>query len=143
MATAQLKQVLADIDLFAGLSSSAISQIAETGTTFKTGPGGKVITEGAHDSGLRVVLEGSATVDVAGESRGEIGPGEYVGELSMIDGAARSATVVAGPQGVTTFALSSMAFMPLVRGDGDIAAALLKTLVARLRKVEAASHGES
>lgn len=139
MASAQLKQVLAGIDLFEGLSSSAIGQIADSGATFKTAAGGKVITEGATESGLRVVLDGSATVDVAGTSRGEIGVGDYVGELSMIDGAARSATVTAGPNGVTTFALSPIAFMPLVRQDGDIAAALLKTLVARLRKVEAAA----
>ncbi|NNG40068.1 cyclic nucleotide-binding domain-containing protein [Flexivirga sp. ID2601S] len=140
MASAQLKQVLAGIDLFAGLSPAAISQIADTGATFKTAAGGKVISEGAQEAGLRVVLDGSATVDVGGQSRGEIGVGDYVGELSMIDGAPRSATVVAGPGGVTTFALSSAAFMPLVRGDGDIAAALLKTLVARLRKVEAAAN---
>lgn len=140
MASAQLKQILAGIDLFAGLSPAAISQIAESGSTFRSGPGSKVITEGAKDSGLRVVLDGSATVAVGGEPRGEIGVGDYVGELSMIDGSARSATITAGEQGVETFALSPMAFMPLVRGDGDIAAALLKTLVARLRKVEAAAH---
>lgn len=140
MASAQLKQILAGIDLFAGLSPAAISQIAESGSTFRTGPGGNVITEGSNDSGLRVVLDGSAHVVVGGEERGEIGAGDYVGELSMIDGAPRSATVTAGADGVETFALSPMAFMPLVRGDGDIAAALLKTLVARLRKVEAAAH---
>lgn len=140
MASAQLKQILAGIDLFAGLSPDAISQIAESGSNFHTGPGGHVITEGAADSGLRVVLEGSATVVVGGEERGRIGPGDYVGELSMIDGAPRSATVTAGPAGVETFALSPMAFMPLVRGDADIAVALLKTLVERLRRIEAATH---
>jgi len=140
MASAQLKQILAGIDLFAGLSPAAISQIAESGSNFRTGPGGQVITEGAKNSGLRVVLSGSATVTVGGEERGQIGVGDYVGELSMIDGAPRSATITAGPEGVETFALSPMAFMPLVRGDAEIAAALLKTLVARLRKVEAAAH---
>jgi CRP-like cAMP-binding protein len=139
MASAQLKQILAGIDLFAGLSPAAISQIAESGSTFQSAPGSNVITEGANESGLRVVLEGSANVIVGDEQRGQIGVGDYVGELSMIDGARRSATITAGPAGVTTFALSPMAFMPLVRGDGDIAAALLKTLVARLRKVEAAA----
>lgn len=139
MATAHLKQILAGIDLFAGLSPKAVSQIAESGSNFRTGPGGKVITEGSQDSGLRVVLAGSANVIVGGEERGQIGVGDYVGELSMIDGAPRSATITAGPEGVETFALSPMAFMPLVRGDAEIATALLKTLVARLRKVEAAS----
>src|SRR5579875_2484368 len=141
MASAQLKQILAGIDLFAGLSPAAISQIAESGSTFRSGPGSKVITEGAQDSGLRVVLAGSADV-VGDEDRGQIGVGDYVGELSMIDGAPRSATITAGPDGVETFALSPMAFMPLVRGDAEIATALLKTLVARLRKVEAAAHKE-
>ena len=111
MASSHLKEILAGIDLFAGLSPAAISQIAESGSNFRSGPGSKVITEGSKDSGLRVVVQGSATVAVGGEERGQIGVGDYVGELSMIDGAARSATITAGPEGVETFALSSMAFM--------------------------------
>lgn len=140
MATS-LIQALRGIDIFHGLSDDALGTIAESGATIRTRAGVAVITEGQHDSGLRVVLEGSAKVTVAGQDRGVVGPGEYVGEISLIDGRPRSATLTAGDDGVLTFALSALAFDPLLDTHPEIARSLLKTLCARLRKIEAAQHG--
>lgn len=134
-----LHQALSNIDLFAPLDQDAIALIAESGATIRSAPGSRVITQGAQDNGLRVVLEGTATVTVGDDERGTVGPGEYVGEISLIDGEPRSATLTAGPDGVRTFALSSMAFGPLLEANPTIARALLHTLCARLRKVEAAA----
>ena len=52
------------------------------------------------------------------------------------DGLPRSATVVAGPDGLTTFALSALAFEPVVKENPDVAQALLKALTARIRSLE-------
>ncbi|WP_052591280.1 Crp/Fnr family transcriptional regulator [Luteipulveratus mongoliensis] len=139
MSSVKVRSVLAGIDLFSTLDDDALSQIEQSGTTFTTGAGGKVIAEGSSDSGLRILLDGSAAVDVGGESRGEVNAGDYVGEISAIDGEPRSASLTAGPDGCTTFAISSLQLTPLVRSNPDIAVALLKTLSARLRKVEAAA----
>jgi len=136
-----LIEALRGIDLFESLSDEAMELIAESGATIRTRPGAAVITEGSADTGLRVVLEGSAAVSVGGNDRGTVGPGEYVGEISMIDGQPRSASLAAGPEGVTTFALSSMAFAPVLTKHPEIAESLLKTLCLRLRKVEAAAAG--
>jgi CRP/FNR family cyclic AMP-dependent transcriptional regulator len=84
------------------------------------------------------VLEGSAEVTVNGESRPAMGPGDYLGEISMIDGAPRSATVVAGPEGLTTFRLSSLAFAPLM-DTPEVSRVLLKALCARIRTLENAT----
>lgn len=135
-----LNEALRSIDLFASLDQDAISRIAESGATIRSRPGSHVITEGEQDNGLRVVLDGSAIVTVGDEERGSVGPGDYVGEISLIDGEPRSATLTAGPDGVTTFALSSIAFGPLLDGNPHIARALLKTLCARLRRVESAQQ---
>lgn len=140
MATS-LIETLRGLDIFSSLSDEAMELIVESGATIRTRPGAAVITEGSPDSGLRVVLDGSASVSVAGNDRGTVGPGDYVGEISMIDGEPRSASLAAGPEGVTTFALSSMAFTPILRKYPEIAEALLKTLCLRLRKVEAAAAG--
>lgn len=136
MATS-LHQALRDIDLFASLDDDTISQLMQSGATIRTRPGTPIIREGDLDSGLRVVLEGSASVSVDGDDRGVIGPGDYVGEISLIDGEPRSATLTAGPDGVTTFAVSAMAFGPLLDRDPRIARALLQMLCARIRRVEA------
>jgi CRP-like cAMP-binding protein len=62
-----------------------------------------------------------------------LGAGEYVGELSIIDGEPRTADVVAADGGVTTFALPDGAFQELLRTNPEIAVPMLKVLARRLR----------
>jgi CRP-like cAMP-binding protein len=136
MSHESLPQFLAKIDLFEGLSKDTLSDLMERGTTLKVSAGSHAVEQGAHDAGLQVVLEGSAEVTVNGVARASLAPGDYFGEISMIDGLPRSATVLAGPDGLTTFALSSLAFAPVVRANPDVAEALLKALTARIRSLE-------
>jgi CRP-like cAMP-binding protein len=136
MAYQPLTSVLAGIDLFSGLPDDVLSEIVAAGTTHSTPPGGAVVTQGSLDAGLQVVLEGSATVDVSGTQRGEIRPGEYFGEISVIDGRGRSATLTAGPDGLKTFAISSLNFSPLIDKHPALARALLKVLCARVRELD-------
>ncbi|GAA1107996.1 hypothetical protein GCM10009630_01080 [Kribbella jejuensis] len=138
MSYESLPQFLAKIDLFHGLSAKTLSELIERGTTLKIAAGNHVVEQGANDAGLQVVLEGSAEVEVSGADRAPLAPGDYFGEISLIDGLPRSATVVAGPDGLTTFALSALAFAPVVRENPDVAEALLKALTARIRSLESA-----
>jgi CRP/FNR family cyclic AMP-dependent transcriptional regulator len=133
--TYQARKALGRIELFADLPEDTLDDLVQRGTTFTMGPGERVVREGAEDVGLRVVLEGTADITVNGQSRPPLGPGDYFGEISMIDGAPRSATVVAGPEGLTTFALSSLAFAPMIDRPG-VARVLLKALCARIRSIE-------
>ena len=84
-----------------------------------------------------VILEGSADVEVHGEHRITLGAGQYFGETSLIDGQPRSATVVAGPEGMTAFALTAFDFAPILEENPPVALALLKVLASRLRAAEA------
>ncbi|MET7279351.1 cyclic nucleotide-binding domain-containing protein [Kribbella sp. NPDC005582] len=137
MSYESLPQFLAKIDLFEGLSKETLSDLIERGTTLQVPAGQSVVEQGANDAGLQVVLEGSAEVSVNGTAREPLTSGDYFGEISLIDGQPRSATVVAGPEGLTTFALSALAFAPVVKGNGEVAQALLKALTARIRGLEA------
>ena len=137
MSYESLPQFLAKIDLFEGLSKDTLSDLIERGTTLEVPAGRHVIEQGADDAGLQVVLEGSALAEVNGVVREPLEVGDYFGEISMIDGLPRSATVVAGPAGLTTFALSALAFEPVVKENPDVAQALLKALTARIRLLEA------
>src|SRR3954469_14105625 len=82
---------------------------------------------------------GRGEVDGKGGAGEPLTVGEYFGDISMIDGLPRSATVVAGPDGLTTFALSALAFEPVVKENPDVAQALLKALTARIRSLESES----
>ncbi|WP_406047826.1 cyclic nucleotide-binding domain-containing protein [Kribbella sp. NBC_00889] len=137
MSHESLPQFLAKIDLFQGLSQDTLSDLMARGTTLTIPAGQHAVEQGADDAGLQVVLEGSAEVTVHGTDRAPLGPGDYFGEISLVDGLPRSATVVAGPDGLTTFALSSLAFAPVVKENSDVAEALLKALTARIRSLEA------
>jgi CRP-like cAMP-binding protein len=75
---------------------------------------------------------------VHGEHRRRIGPGDYFGEISLIDGLPRSATVQVGSDGpMRTLAIFRTDFNELLEDDPTFARALLITLCTRLRSVEA------
>ena len=131
-----LPQTLAGIDLFSGLPEHVLSELVRAGTTFTTPPGGTVVKQGSPDAGLRVILEGSAQVEVAGVERPTIEAGGYFGEISVIDGAGRSATVIAGDQGLKTFAISPINFSRLLDDHHELARSVLKALCARIRTLE-------
>ena len=142
-----LVQTLSDVDLFAGLPDKVIKRIASTGKTRTFAPGAAVTEEGSSVSGwasfspdgvcFYVIRDGSADVEVHGAHRATLGPGAYFGETSLIDGQPRSATVVAGPDGLTAFAITAFDFAPILKEHPPVALALLKVLAARLRAAEA------
>lgn len=136
----QARRVLADIDLFAGLSQRELSDLVERGTTLTTPPGGTLTEQGSSQTGLQVVLDGTATVYVNGVERATLNPGEYFGEISLIDGSPRSATIIAGPDGLRTFALSALAFAPVIDSNPSVAKSLLKGLCARVRSLDSATE---
>jgi CRP-like cAMP-binding protein len=75
-------------------------------------------------------------VDLHGQEVRTLGPGDHFGEISMIDGKPRSATITATDD-LTTLVVPHQDFEQLLRGDPDFARALLSTLCARLREAEA------
>jgi CRP-like cAMP-binding protein len=131
-----LDQRLAGVDLFAGLPQRALRTISERGREVYHEPGHVVATEGESGIAFHLVLEGSADVEVGGDSRPSLTAGDYFGEISMIDNKPRSATVRAGQDGMKTFSLSAWQFSPLLDNHPEIARAMLVNLCARLRAAE-------
>lgn len=132
-----VRDAVVKVDLFSDLPASTIDDIVARGTKMQVGPGRVLVQQGAADSGLQLILAGSAVVSVNGEARGTLTEGEYFGEISLIDGAPRSATVVAGPEGAQTFAMSPLAFSQVLDDHPETARPLLKVLTARIRRIEA------
>ena len=137
-----LSEALTQVDLFRALPASVMDDLIQGGATLKLHPGGTLVTQGATNSGFQLVRKGTAIVSVDGVERTTLAAGDYFGEISLIDHAPRSATVVAGPEGVETFALSPLAFSGLLDKHPKVARALLPVLTARIRAVEAAHRVE-
>jgi len=138
MTTGTLAEHLAKVDMFSGLDHATLDALVQRGTTM-TFPPGRVVAEQDRDgSTFHLVLDGSAAVAVNGVERGTLSEGNYFGEMSLIDGAPRSATVVAGADGLKTFTVSQLSFSELLDEQPHVARQLCESLVERIRKIEAA-----
>ena len=127
--------VLAAVPLLAGLSQRQRRKVAETARIRRFTEGTPLIVAGHAASELFVILDGSVGVDVEGRASTAIGPGSFVGELALLDGGPRSASVVAqGP--VVTLAITGRRFRKLLQAEPSIAIGVAEELARRLR----ASH---
>jgi len=132
---------LEKVDIFSGFSKRALQRLRKHGKEVEHHPGHEVSIEGGYPYAFHLILEGSATVTVRGQSRPDLGPGDYFGEISLIDGKPRSATVTAGKNGMRAFALSTFEFNALLDAHPEVARLLLHNLCARIRSIEAAAAG--
>jgi len=128
--------LLKKVPLFAGLDDKELQQIATSMRERRFKSGDTVTQEGAGGVGFFVVQEGEAEVNVGGESKGSVGPGDYFGEIALIDEGTRSATITAATD-VTAYGMTSWEFKPFVEDHPQVAWALLKTLAQRLRAAQA------
>jgi CRP-like cAMP-binding protein len=127
--------VLGGIELFAGLPEKALRRIARQVKEMRFA-GGSVILEEDSEGGLGrmyVVLEGSARAEVDGTPVGEYGPGDHFGEMSLLDGGPRSATVTAISD-VSLAGLASWNLRPILMEEPSIAIHLIEVLARRLRE---------
>jgi CRP-like cAMP-binding protein len=95
-------------------------------------PGTMIVREGGRTETMFVVLEGSARVERDGETISRREPGEFFGEISMIDGRPRAASVIAETP-MRCVVLSQEALRELIRSDPQVAWSLLQSLATRLR----------
>jgi len=127
------------VRLFGELNRKQAEQIARLLKERHYAKGETVIMEGSGGAAFFVIESGEATVSVKGEGRATLGPGDYFGELALIDGGPRSATVVAATD-LACYGLTFWEFRPLVEGNGAIAWKLLQALAKRLREAEDAGR---
>ena len=133
VATQVSPETLERVSLFSGLSGSDRDAIARLFTQRTFAAGETVIKEGSEAAAFFVIESGTATVTVGGEFRRTMGPGDHFGEISLIDGYPRSATVTADDELVCQ-GLTLWDFQPLVQRNPTMAWTLLQTLAGLLRK---------
>ena len=129
-------ELLERIPLFQGLSHGELERIARSFKERRVRSGDTVAVEGAGGVGFFVIGEGAARVDVHGEQRGKLGPGDYFGEIALIDDQARRTATITADSDLTCYGLTSWEFRPLVETNAQIAWKLLQVMAKRLRESE-------
>ena len=126
---------IAQVPLLAGLERRELERVAEAFKERRFSAGDNLATEGQKGAGFFVIGEGTATVTVGGTERGKLGPGDYFGEIALIDEGARTATITADTD-MTCYGMTFWEFRPFVESDSRVAWKLLQALAAKLRASE-------
>jgi CRP-like cAMP-binding protein len=126
---------LRDVPLFADLSRRDLRRLADSMQELSFAHGKEVVAEGKGGVGFFVILEGAARVTQGGEERGVLVTGEYFGEMALIDGDDRIASVHAEGD-LRCAAMSPWTFRPFVKDHPEVAWALLTALVKRVRETQ-------
>jgi CRP-like cAMP-binding protein len=126
------EDALAEIPLFSHLSQRALRKLARSVIEDRYEAGTTIVREGGTTSTMFVVMEGEAKVVRDGRTISKRRPGEFFGELAMIDGRARAASVIAETP-IRLLVLRQDMLRKLVMNDPRVAWAMLQSLSSRLR----------
>jgi CRP/FNR family transcriptional regulator, cyclic AMP receptor protein len=126
-------KMLGSCPLFQDLSKRELSAILKSAHEVEHPAGIAVLEEGTDGVGFHLILEGKASVVTGGRRRAELGPGQYFGEMSLIDGLPRTATVTPITP-MKTLTIASWDFAPMVDQNPSIARKMLAEMSRRLRE---------
>ena len=123
------------VQLFADMDRRQAEQIARLLKVRHFAKGETVIMEGSGGAAFFFIDSGEATVSCKGVQLATLGAGDCFGELALIDGGPRSATVTAATD-LVCYGLTFWEFRPMVEKNGALAWKLLQALAKRLRGAE-------
>ena len=120
-------ELLKRVPIFSDLDGKERERIASTMKQRTFQAGDTVTTEGQGGVGFFVIEDGVALVSVGGDERRRLGPGDYFGEVALLNQSVRTATITAESE-LRCFGLTSWEFRPLVETHGSIAWKLLQAM---------------
>jgi CRP-like cAMP-binding protein len=127
--------VLAGFPLFSGIAKRRLRALARHGTLEEYGPGDIVLQKGDPGDSLYVVLSGSAKVRGKPAARA-LRTGDYFGELGLLNGVPRSATIVASGH-LHVMKLPRTAFLRIAQHEPSISLTMANGLGSQIRRLEA------
>jgi CRP-like cAMP-binding protein len=126
------EEFLGRVPIFANCSAEEVSAVAAVAQESFFQPGQIIVTQGTPGQAFYMIIAGRVEILRDGVSLGAFGPGDFFGEMSLLDSAPRSATIRALDQ-VQCLMLSSWDFRALLERHPSIAIKLLEVLSRRLR----------
>lgn len=123
---------LSRVSIFAGLSRRSLEKIARTANEFEAPAGQVLIEPRTAGSGMFVLLEGTAMVDLRGSRSYDVNPGECFGELALLSSAGSRLARVRAKTPVRCLAIARNDFVSMLAAEPTLSLAILQNLAARL-----------
>lgn len=127
--------ILSQVPLFSGLSKRQLRRLAEVADEVAFRPREAVVEAGMLGGTFYVILEGEARVVRDGKTVAHLLPGEFFGEISLLDGGPRTASVVAETP-LVVVRIFKRAFDKLLGEEPQVSLKILEVVARRLRDVE-------
>lgn len=134
MAQHDVSAKLAKVPIFSGCSKREIAIIARAAKEVSHRGGTVIAREGERGIGLFLILEGKCSVTIGGKPKAMLGPGDFFGEVALLDGGPRTATVTAMAP-VRLVGITGWVFRGLLMEHPSIALRTLEAVAGRLRLV--------
>lgn len=128
--------LLASVPLFSACSKKELAGLARAAEERSVPAGTVVVREGAAGDAFYVLVSGQARIERSGRAVATIGPGDFFGDLALLDRAPRNATVTTTADTVLVV-LGQRTFLAMVDESPAFARKLLLGLARRLRAVDA------
>jgi CRP/FNR family cyclic AMP-dependent transcriptional regulator len=140
VATNDLVMRLASVPMFSGCTKKELQAIAKTVRQIEHPAGSIIATEGEPGAGLFVIDEGDCDVTIGGKRVNQLHTGDFFGEMALLDGGPRTATVTATSD-IKLYALTEWVFRGLLVEHPSIALRTLEAMAARLRSATKSATG--
>jgi CRP/FNR family transcriptional regulator, cyclic AMP receptor protein len=128
-------ELLRKVDLLDGLTTKELESVADVCRRAQFRDGADIVTQGDPSARMYIIIDGTADVFVHGAKVDAIGPGDYFGEIAVIDGQPRAATVTA-TSAVSALSLAHFNVKLLLRTVPDIGFKMLRKACERIRALE-------
>ncbi len=130
-------EAIAKSPVFAELSQRDLRRVARAAEVYTFNDGQEIVKEGTRTDGLFVILNGSAKVVRGGRTIRRLQEGDFFGEIGLLDGGPRTATVVVEPPGpLQALVLLRKEFRQVVTDDPEVGYRILRGAARRLRSIE-------
>ncbi len=131
---------LATVPLFSAFSRRELTKVARAADEVKVEAGRQVVVEGKVGRECFIILAGHAQVSRDGKPIATFGPGDHFGELALLDGGPRTATVTATSD-LSLLVLGQREFLSLLEEVPALSRKMLTTLAGWLRQLDENLYG--
>lgn len=134
MASSKYLDHLLKVPLFSSCSKKELTKIARATDEVRVEAGTTLMEQGRPGREAFVIVDGTASVRIGGQEVAVLGPGQHVGELALLDGGVRTATVVATSD-MDLLVISQRAFVALLEDVPGLARKVLTSMAQMVRSL--------
>jgi CRP-like cAMP-binding protein len=131
-------ELLQRVPLFAGVDREGLEEIGRIAEEIEAQAGTDLTHEGRHEGYFFVIVSGSVRIDRGGQTINTMGPGDFLGEIALLDGGPRTATATTDAPS-RLLKITHQEFHQLLDTSPGVRTAVLEAAGARLRAMDAES----